>query len=226
MGWTAFCTHVVTRVTLIERLRICSRNRESSKSFASWVYTLMLAAIGGKGKIVASLIEYSQRDARYINQVAIGSYGYPVSALNFACRYNTEDRDVQMRYAKGGRTSAIIHLIDAGARTNDIDQATEGLGGIAAASNVVMISQCSTITSGAETDLHMQPVGSSTQQSYPVDILYEKIHSTGMFDNMPAATPEISKEWEVFHEVLFFPGRVEDTSGKCFSNPSLMYRAF
>ena len=43
---------------------------------------------------------------------------------------------------------------------------------------------------------------------------------------MPATTPENTKDWEVFHEVLFFPGRVEDTSAKCISNPSLMYHMY
>jgi|EP00945_MAST-04E_sp_MAST-4E-sp1_P000925 hypothetical protein len=232
MGWTAFlyaCCHEEDSHTTVKNMLMHKKHVVKKASHLGYT-PLMLAANNAKGKIVASLIACADGDTAYINQVAIGSYGYPVSALNFACRYrNVREGDDQPHNLEDNRTSAIIRLIDAGARTNDIDQATEGFGRypiLQAMWNDDFLAMFYLITSGAETDLHMQPVGSSTQQSYPVDILYEKIHHTGTFETMHAATEKNTKEWETFHEVLFFPGRVEETAAKCKSNPNLMYHMY
>ena len=64
----------------------------------------------------------------------------------------------------------IVSLVDAGARTNDIDQATEGFGRyplLQAMWNDDFLAMFYLITSGAETDLHMQPASRRITRANP-----------------------------------------------------------
>ena len=161
MGWTAllYASHNVHNEPEIVEL-LCKQSPPGPMHVTHLGYTpLMLAASRGHGNVLRPLL---RAQSVSINASASGSYGFQVTALMLATRYEHKLALGDSWNKKGGITDAIVQLVDNGAYINVMDKATEGNGRtpiLQAMHHNDFISMFYLITGGADLSVANRPVG-------------------------------------------------------------------
>ena len=165
MGWTAllYASHNVHNDPEIVEL-LCKQSPPGPMHITHLGYTpLMLAASRGHGNVLRPLLRAKTMS---INASASGSYGFQVTALMLATRYEYKLALGDRWNKKGGITDAIVQLVDNGAYINVMDKATEGNGRtpiLQAMHHNDFISMFYLITGGADLSVANRPVGKKTR---------------------------------------------------------------
>ncbi len=161
MGWTAllYASHSLHNDPEIVEL-LCKKSPPGPMHVTHLGYTpLMLAANRGHGDVLRPLL---RSQSLPINASASGSYGFQVTALMLATRYEYKQALGDKWNKKGGITDTIVQLIDNGAYINVMDKATEGNGRtpiLQAMHHNDFISMFYLITGGADLSVTNRPVG-------------------------------------------------------------------
>lgn len=240
VGWTAFlyaCCSDSDNLAIVDMMLEYVPHIAHTGTYLGYT-PLMLSSNCGKGDVVRSLLAAGVE----VNACASGSYGCPISAINFATRYRDHDEDVHGRNdetivpepihlnhsmfgrhaGRGSRTDAIISLVDAGARVNDMDQATEGCGRTPILQAIYyddFVAMLYLLTGGADTSLTSVPIGAYTVPFHALELATEKVQPTGKFlgsdgsavmggqvdkEVMPPHNPNLASQWKVAKELIIF----------------------
>ena len=206
MGWTAllYASHNEHNNPDIVEL-LCSKSVSGQNYITHLGYTpAMLASIRGHGNVLRPILKASRIS---VNASASGSYGFQVTALMLAARYDYKHLMRDTWNIKGGITDTIVQLIDKGAFINVMDKATEGNGRtpiLQAMHNDDFISMFYLVTGGADLSIQNHPVGKKPEQYLEVKLTSNGgiLEETQQTEETKTVTVKKGPEWDKFGELI------------------------